>query len=232
MDESRTAALLGEDAIKKLKQSTVAVFGVGGVGSFATEALARAGVGKLMLIDNDIVKPSNCNRQLVALSSTIGKKKVEVMKERLLDINPQIEVLTHDVFYDESTSEGLLSGEISFVADAIDSLQSKEYLILECARREIEIISSMGAGNKLYPERFSVTDLFRTSCDPIAKILRKKLRDAGIKKLAVVCSDELPRKTQACEDGKRVPASISFVPSVCGLLMAGYIVRRLCGVEE
>ncbi|WP_302761096.1 tRNA threonylcarbamoyladenosine dehydratase [Christensenella hongkongensis] len=232
MDDSRTVALLGANAAAKLKDSAVAVFGVGGVGSFAAEALARAGVGTLILVDNDVVKPSNCNRQLVALSSTIGKKKVGVMKERILDINPQANVVAYDAFYDGQTSDELLSGPIDFVVDAIDSLRSKELLILECSRRGIEIISSMGAGNKLYPERFCIVDLFVTKCDPIAKILRKRLRDAGIDKLPVVCSDELPQKTQLAEDGKHVPASISFVPPVCGLLMAGYVVRRIIGVEQ
>lgn len=232
LDDSRTVALLSEEGVQRLRDAAVAVFGVGGVGSFAAEALARAGVGTLILVDNDVVKPSNCNRQLVALSSTIGRKKVDVMAERIRDINPGITVIAKDVFYDETTSDTIFGERIDYVIDAIDSLNSKELLILECIRREIDIVSSMGAGNKLYPERFALTDLFKTACDPIAKILRKRLRDAGVKKLRVVCSDELPRKTRACEDGKSVPASISFVPSVCGLLMAGAAVRDIAGIKE
>ncbi|MBC5647109.1 tRNA threonylcarbamoyladenosine dehydratase [Christensenella tenuis] len=231
-DDSRTVALLGEEGTARLRASAVAVFGVGGVGSFAAEALARAGIGTLCLIDNDIVKPSNCNRQLVALSSTVGSKKVEVMAARVRDINPAVNVIAIDRFYDEASSDEIFAHQFDFVIDAIDSLRAKENLILNCAGRGIEMISSMGAGNKLYPERFSVMDLFRTTCDPIAKILRKRLRGAGVKKLRVVCSDEPPRKTGLSEDGKNVPASISFVPSVCGLLMAGAAVRYLAGVEE
>lgn len=232
LDDSRTVALLTEEKVRKLREAAVAVFGVGGVGSFAAEALARAGIGTLVLVDNDVVKPSNCNRQLVALSSTIGRKKVDVMAERIADINPQAKVAALDEFYDGTTSPEIFSNRIDYVIDAIDSMDSKENLILECHRRGIEMISSMGAGNKLYPERFAVTDIFRTSCDPIARILRKRLRDAGVNRLRVVCSDELPYKTQAREDGKNVPASISFVPSVCGLIMAGAAVRHIAGIEE
>lgn len=233
MDDSRTVALLGTQATDKLKDCTVAVFGTGGVGSFAAEAIARAGVGTLILVDNDVVKPSNCNRQLVALSSTVGKYKTHVMRERILDINPQASVVTHEVFYDEESSDGIFSGQhIDYVVDAIDSLPSKVRLICECKSKGINIVSSMGAGNKLYPERFFVTDLYKTTCDPIAKILRKQLRSCGIDSLTVVCSDEPPLKSAAEEDGKRVPASISFVPSVCGLLMAGVVVRACAGVEK
>ncbi len=233
MDDTRTVALLGQDAVDMLKGCTVAVFGVGGVGSFAAEAIARAGAGTLILVDNDVVKPSNCNRQLVALCSTIGQYKTHVMRDRIFDINPQTHVITHEVFYDESTSETILGGQhIDYVVDAIDSIPSKVCLICECKSKGINIVSSMGAGNKLYPERFCVTDIYKTKCDPIAKILRKQLKNCGIKALTVVCSDELPLKSAAEEDGKRVPASISFVPSVCGLLMAGVVVRSCAGVEE
>lgn len=232
LDDSRTVALIGKEAAARLRAAAVAVFGIGGVGSFAAEALARAGVGTLYLIDNDVVKPSNCNRQLVALSSTIGRKKVDVMAERARDINPNVNVVACDCFYDEITADELFAPGFDFVIDAIDSLKSKENLILNCAEREIEIISSMGAGNKLHPEHFAIMDIFQTTCDPIAKILRKRLREAGIGKLKVVCSDELPHKVKVSEDGKNVPASISFVPSVCGLLMAGEAIRQLAGVEE
>ncbi|MEG2189582.1 MAG: tRNA threonylcarbamoyladenosine dehydratase, partial [Christensenella sp.] len=162
LDVSRTAALIGDMGVQKLKNACVAVFGIGGVGSYAAEALARAGVGTLCLIDNDVVKPSNCNRQLAALDSTIGKKKTDVMAKRVLDINPDINVIVHDVFYDADMSECIFSQKLDFVVDAIDSIRSKESLILECFARKIEMISSMGAGNKLYPERFEVIDIFKT----------------------------------------------------------------------
>ena len=233
MDESRTVALLGTQAVDMLKSSTVAIFGVGGVGSFAAEAIARAGVGRLVLVDNDVVKPSNCNRQLVALTSTVGQRKTHVMRERILDINKDARVIVHDVFYDEQTSDDIFEGQrIDYVVDAIDSIPSKVKLACECKKRNIAIVSSMGAGNKLYPERFGVMDLFQTTYDPIAKILRKQLRHCGIDSLTVVCSDEPPLPSAAEEDGKRIPASISFVPSVCGLLMAGVVVRSLAGVKE
>ncbi|MEG2574483.1 MAG: tRNA threonylcarbamoyladenosine dehydratase [Christensenella sp.] len=231
LDVSRTAALIGDMGVQKLKNACVAVFGIGGVGSYAAEALARAGVGTLCLIDNDVVKPSNCNRQLAALDSTIGKKKSDVMAKRVLDINPDINVIVHDVFYDADMSECIFSQKLDFVVDAIDSIRSKESLILECFARKIEMISSMGAGNKLYPERFEVIDIFKTKYDPIAKILRKRLREAGIQRLNVVCSDEQPQKTTLNDEGKQVPASISFVPSVCGLIMAGVAVRYIAGVK-
>lgn len=227
LDLSRTEALIGEPEVCRLREAVVAVFGVGGVGSFAAEALARTGIGTLILVDNDVVKPSNCNRQLVALQSTIGKYKTQVMKERILDINPEARVVCHEVFYNKETADRILEGRIDYVVDAIDSLDSKVHLILECQRREIPVLSAMGAGNKLHPECFEVTDLFKTSYDPIAKILRKRLKDIGVKKLQVVCSTEQPKKTTAQEDGKRVPASIAFVPSACGLIMAGVVVRAL-----
>lgn len=233
MDASRTIALLGEQAVDRLKNSTVAIFGVGGVGSFAAEAIARAGVGTIVLVDNDVVKPSNCNRQLVALESTVGRRKTHVMRERILDINKDAAVIVHDVFYDAQTSNSIFEGRhIDYIVDAIDSLPSKVSLICECKSRQIEIVSAMGAGNKLYPERFGVMDLYQTTCDPIARILRKQLRGCGIDRLTVVCSDEPPLSSAAEEDGKRVPASISFVPSVCGLLMAGVVLRHIAGVRE
>ena len=232
LDCSRTISLIGEEGAARLRASAVAVFGIGGVGSFAAEALARAGVGTLLLIDNDVVKPSNCNRQLVALHSTIGQKKVDVMARRVQDINPEIKAVCLDLFYGQDDAGEIFSQRIDFVVDAIDSLRSKEMLILECIKRKIDIISVMGAGNKLYPERFSIMDLFQTRYDPIAKILRKNLRAAGVRSLSVVCSDEPPHKAQCRDEGKTVPASISFVPSVCGLLAAGEAVRKLAGIHE
>ncbi len=231
MDDSRTRAVLGDAAMQKLQQATVAVFGVGGVGSFAAEALIRAGVGHVVLVDNDVVKPSNCNRQLVALESTIGQHKTLVMRARGMDINSHVRVDTHELFFEESTKELIFAQHFDYVVDAIDSIPSKILLICTCKERDIPIISAMGAGNKLYPERFEVTDLFRTTYDPIAKILRKQLKERGIDRLQVVCSSEQPAASRIMEEGKHVPASLSFVPSVCGLFMAGAVVRELSGVK-
>lgn len=231
LDLSRTQALLGEQALQKLKNSAVAVFGVGGVGSFAAEALARSGVGRLILVDSDTVHPSNANRQLIALQSTMGQPKTHVMRDRILDINPDAHVETHELFYSADTAEQVFAGEIDYVADAIDSMDAKLSLILECKRRGIGIISSMGTGCKLYPERLRVMDIFDTKYDPIARLLRKRLREQGVTGLDVVCSDEQPGLTCVDDEGRRVPSSIAFVPSVCGLMMAGVVVRKLAGVE-
>lgn len=231
LDLSRTQALLGEQALQKLRDSAVAVFGVGGVGSFAAEALARCGVGRLILIDSDTVHPSNANRQIIALQSTMGRPKTHVMRERILDINPGAHVETHEIFYGAEAAEQVFAGEMNYVVDAIDSMDAKLSLILECKRRGIGIISSMGTGCKLYPERLRVMDVFDTKYDPIARLLRKRLREQGVGSLDVVCSDERPGLTCVDDEGRRVPSSIAFVPSVCGLIMAGVVVRKLAGVE-
>lgn len=220
----RLKLLIGEENFSKLNAATVAIFGVGGVGSFTVEALARSGVGHLILIDKDNIDATNINRQIHALGSTIGKSKVEVMRERIHDINPSAQVDTIQKFFlpDESIEEFFIC-RYDYVVDAIDTLTAKIFLVEECTRRGIRIISSMGAGNKLDATRFKVSDIFQTSTDPIAKIMRKKLRERGIKNLKVVYSDEQPLPV------KDFIGSISFVPSVAGLIMAGEVVKDLIG---
>lgn len=221
---NRTKNLLGEGNFAKLTSATVAVFGVGGVGSFTVEALARAGIGHLVLIDKDDIDATNINRQLHALSSTVGKSKVEVMRERILDINPSAQVDTIQKFFLPSEPvEDFFICRYDYVVDAIDTLTAKIFLVEECTRREIKIISSMGAGNKLDGSRFKVSDIYQTSVDPLAKVMRKKLKERGIKRLKVVWSDEPPQPV------KDVIGSVSFVPSVAGLIMAGEVVKDLIG---
>ena len=218
----RLKILIGDENFSKLADSTVAVFGVGGVGSFAVEALARSGVGHLVLVDKDFIDATNINRQLHALTSTIGKSKVEVMRERIFDINPSARVDTIQKFFlpDENVEDFFIC-RYDYVVDAIDTLAAKIFLVEECARREIKIISSMGAGNKLDATKFKVADIFQTSVDPVAKILRKKLKERGIKNLKVVWSYETPRPV------KNFIGSVSFVPSVAGLILAGEVVKDL-----
>lgn len=225
---SRTKLLLGNEGLNKLRKSSVAVFGVGGVGSYTAEALARSGVGRITLIDNDVVSVTNINRQLVALQSTVGRKKVEVAKERILDINPDAEVVIHDCFY--TGTEIDLSG-FDYIADAIDSVTSKLNLIENASRLNIPIISSMGTGNKLDPTKIIVTDIYKTHTCPLAKILRYELKKRNVKKLKVVYSTEPPCPHKAESDeitGKRKTiGSVSFVPSVAGLVIAGEIIKNL-----
>ena len=218
----RTKLLLGEENFSKLNSSTVAVFGIGGVGSFTVEALARVGVGHLVLIDKDDIDATNINRQLHALSSTVGRSKVEVMRERINEINPAAQVDTIQKFFLPSEpAEDFFVCRYDYVVDAIDTLTAKIFLIEQCTLRGIKIISSMGAGNKLDATRFKVSDIFQTSVDPVAKILRKQLKLRGIKKLRVVWSDETPLPV------KNFIGSVSFVPSVAGLILAGEVVRDL-----
>ncbi len=218
----RLKILLGEKNFSKLAASTVAVFGIGGVGSFAVEALARSGVGHLILIDKDNIDATNINRQIHALTSTISRSKVEVMRERIKEINPAAAVDTVQKFFlpNESVEDFFLC-RYDYVVDAIDTLTAKIFLVEECNRRGIKIISSMGAGNKLNPTRFKVSDIFQTSVDPVAKIMRKQLRERGIKNLKVVWSDEVPRPA------KNFIGSNAFVPSTAGLIMAGEVVNDL-----
>ncbi len=205
-----------------MSAATVAVFGVGGVGSFTVEALARSGVGHLVLIDKDNIDATNINRQIHALSSTVGKSKVEVMRERILDINPAAQVDTLQKFLLPSEPvEDFFICRYDYVVDAIDTITAKIFLIEQCNLRGIKIISSMGAGNKLDATRFKVADIFQTSVDPVAKILRKKLRDKEVERLKVVYSDESPRPV------KDVIGSAAFVPSVAGLILAGEVVKDL-----
>jgi len=218
----RLKLLIGEENFSKLNSATVAIFGVGGVGSFTAEALARSGIGHLVLIDKDNIDATNINRQIHALNSTVGKSKVEVMRERIHDINPaaQVDTIQKFLLLGEPV-ENFFICQYDYVVDAIDTLTAKIFLVEECERRGIKIISSMGAGNKLDPTRFKVSDIFQTSVDPVAKIMRKKLRERGIKNLKVVWSDEPPRPV------KDFIGSVAFVPSVAGLIMAGEVVKDL-----
>jgi tRNA A37 threonylcarbamoyladenosine dehydratase len=213
--------MLGKDATERLKSSHVAVFGIGGVGGFTAEALARAGIGKLTLIDADKVSVSNINRQIIATHSTVGMYKTEAMKERIRDINPECEVVIYNEFYSEENSISIDGAD--YVADCIDSVRSKLHLISEATRLGIKVISSMGAGNKLDPTRFAVADISKTHTDPLAKVIRTELRKRGINHLKVVFSDESPINPS----GERTPGSISFVPSVVGLIIAGEIIKDL-----
>ena len=231
-DFSRTERLLGKDAMDALKSARVAVFGVGGVGGYVCEALARSGVGSLDLIDSDVVSPSNLNRQIIALQSTVGRMKVDVMRERLLDINPDLTVRTFPVFVlPENIGDFPFAG-YDYIVDAIDTVAAKIALIEAADRVGVPIISSMGAGNKLDPTRFTVTDLFKTTTDPLARVLRRELRSRGITKLKVVWSDEPPLTPVATADGETnggrpAPGSAAFVPSVAGLILAGEVVKAL-----
>ena len=213
--------MLGKEAVDKLRASHVAVFGVGGVGGFCVEALARAGIGKITLIDADRVAVSNINRQIIATNATVGQYKTEAMKARIADVNPECEVITYEEFYSEENPIPL--DGLDYIADCIDSVRSKLYLITEAKAKDIHIISSMGAGNKLDPTRFTVADVSKTHTDPLAKVIRTELRKKGINHLKVVFSDEMPINPGR----ERTPGSISFVPSVVGLIMAGEIIKDI-----
>ena len=226
---TRTGLIIGEDGIEILKNSNVIVFGVGGVGSFAAEAIARAGVGNLTIVDFDDVDITNINRQIPALHSTVGKLKVEVMKDRILDINPDINIKAICEKYNKETSDKKLVEDYDYVVDAIDMVTSKIHLIETCNKKGLEIISSMGMGNKVDPTKIVVTDIYKTSMCPLAKVMRKELKDRRIKKLKVVYSTEQPRELKKkIMNGKKVtPGSISFVPSVGGLTIASVVVNDL-----
>ena len=222
---SRTMLLLGEEGVNKLKNKSVIIFGIGGVGGFVTEALARSGVGHLDLVDSDKVSESNINRQIIALRSTIGRYKTEVMKERIMDINPEAEVNIHNCFYLPETASEFDFSKYDYVVDAVDTVTAKISLVLEAERCNVPIISSMGAGNKLDPTRFQVADIYKTSVCPLAKVMRKELRARGIKSLKCVYSSEEPAvKTTP-------PGSIAFVPSAMGLIVAGEVVKDLVGLS-
>lgn len=238
----RTAMLVGEEGVALLAQKRVAVFGLGGVGGHACEALARAGIGALDIFDADTVAESNRNRQLVALRSTEGQPKAEVMARRIADINPDCRVRPFQVFYGPDTAAEYPLDGYDYAVDAIDTITAK----LELARRADEagvpLISSMGAGNKLHPERFEVADIYSTSCCPLARVMRKELKKMGIARLKVVYSQEPPvqvRQAAGDEEGlpgaegrrKDTPGSISFVPAAAGLILAGAVVRDLLGIE-
>ena len=219
----RTEMMLGEEAVRRLSLSHVAVFGVGGVGGFAVEALARAGIGKLTLIDADKVALSNINRQIIATHSTVDRPKVEVARARVLDINPNCMVITREIFFDSESVSTFDFGEYDYIIDAIDSLRSKILLIETATHSNTPIISAMGAGNKLDPTKFQVADINKTSGDPLARAVRAELRKRGINHLKVVFSDEPPTNPSQ----SRTPGSISFVPSVMGLILAGEAIKDI-----
>ena len=224
---SRTELLIGKENLEKLKNSKVAIFGIGGVGSFVLEALARAGIGNFILVDKDNVDLSNLNRQIIATRKTVGKPKVEVAKERILEINPNAEVEIYKEFFMPET-EGILDSTISYVVDAIDTVTAKIELVKRAQELNIPIISSMGTGNKLDPTKFEVSDIYKTSVCPLAKVMRKELKARKIKKLKVVYSKELPIKVARNEEViKQIPGSISFVPSVAGLIIAGDVIKDI-----
>lgn len=217
--------------MNKLKNSHVAVFGIGGVGGHICEALLRCGVGEITIVDADTVSESNINRQIVALHSTVGKLKTDVFKERALDINPNIKVNDKAVFFDEKTLDLFDFSAFDYVADAIDTVTSKLLLAKICTEKNIPIISSMGTGNKLNPALFEISDISKTSVCPLARVMRTKLRHAGIKHLKVLYSKEEPIKvyeSEARHSGRPSPGSVSFVPSVAGLMIAGEIIKDLC----
>lgn len=226
---SRTELLLGKKSMERLKNSKVGVFGIGGVGSFASEALVRAGLGNIVLIDYDIIDITNINRQIHATSKTTGLLKVEVMKERLLEINPSLNITAINEAYTDKNKENLLNLNYDYIIDAIDMISSKISLIVNSKALNIPIISCMGAGNKLDPTMFKVGDIYETDTCPLAKIMRKELRKKGINNLKVVWSKERPIKVNLEKEDirKAVPGSISFVPSVAGLILASEVIKDL-----
>ena len=221
---TRTEMMLGAQAIEKLRSSRVLVVGVGGVGGYVAEALARAGVSTIGVLDSDCVAPSNLNRQIIATRDTLGLEKVEAARRRILSINPEAQVLTYPIFYSEQTEETVDLSSFDYVVDAIDSVRSKLLLVKRCAECGVRIISSMGTGNKLDPTRFKITDISKTHTCPLAKVMRTELRKMGINHLKVLFSDEEPVKT-----GERTPGSVSFVPSVAGLIIGGEVIKDLIG---
>lgn len=226
---SRTRLLLGE-GVDKLQAKRVAVFGVGGVGGYVCEALVRSGVGAFDLIDNDVVSLTNINRQIIALHSTIGRYKTEVMKERMLDINPSVDVRIHNCFFLPENASDFPFEEYDYIVDAVDTVAAKIQLVMSAKERDIPIISSMGAGNKLSPVGFQVADIYKTKVCPLARVMRRELKKRGVKDLKVVYSEELPLSPEASEEvvNKRmVPGSLAYVPSVAGLVIAGEVVKDL-----
>ena len=232
----RTELLVGSAALARLAGASVAVFGIGGVGSYAAEALARAGVGGITLIDHDVIDVTNINRQIHALTETVGAAKTEAMAHRIRSINPACAVREIRAFYQPEMAEQFFPEPYDYVLDAVDTVTAKIDLAVQCHRRGIPLIASMGAANKLDPALFEVMDIYHTKGDPLARILRKKLKERGIPHLRVVCSRERPRTPEAGEaqpaaGRNSVPASISFVPSAAGLIMAGAVIRDLLNIR-
>lgn len=218
----RTSLLVGEEAISKLNNSKVLIFGVGGVGGYVAEALARTGVGSITIVDKDTVSESNINRQIIALHSTVGRDKVDVLKERMLDINPDIQVDARKCFFLPDNAHEFDFSQYDYIVDAVDTVTAKLQIIVQAKEASVPVISAMGAGNKVHPEMFEIADIYKTEMCPLAKVMRRELKNRGIKKLKVVYSKEKP-----VYKGD-VPGSIAFSPSVAGLLMASEVVRDLC----
>lgn len=243
---ARTELLIGKDGVAKLNNAKVAIFGIGGVGSFVTEALARAGIGNFILIDHDTVSLTNLNRQIIATHDTIGKYKVDVMKDRIISINPNANVQISKEFYMPDSKEKILDESITYVVDAIDTVTAKLELVTNCDKLNIPIISAMGTGNKLNPMAFEITDIYKTSVCPLAKVMRKELKKRNIKKLKVLYSKEEPIKPSESEENtcktncicppgtkrkcsvkNQIPGSISFVPTVAGLIISGEVIKDI-----
>lgn len=230
----RSEVLLGEKAMEQLKNKTVAVFGIGGVGGYTVEALARTGVGTLHLVDKDRVSTSNLNRQIIALHSTVGRYKTEVMKERILDINPEAEVFCHNCFFLPENADDFDFSQYDYVVDAVDTVTAKLEIIMRAKEAGVPVISSMGAGNKLIPSAFEMADIYETSVCPLARVMRRELKKRGVEKLKVVYSREKPAVQKEIEmngeaekERASAPGSIAFVPSVAGLIMAGEVIRDM-----
>lgn len=235
---SRTQLLLGEESMDKLKNARVAVFGVGGVGGYVCEALVRSGVGSFDIIDNDKVCLSNINRQIIATNKTVGQYKVDVMRDRMLDINPDVDVRVHKCFFLPENADEFNFGDYDYVVDAVDTVAAKIELVMKCNKENVPIISSMGAGNKLEASAFRVADIYKTKMCPLAKVMRYQLKRRGIKKLKVVYSEEMPirpvanaaeEEPQPGSSRRSTPGSVAFVPSVAGLIIAGEIVKDITG---
>lgn len=247
---SRTELLLGKEGLDKLKDSKVIVFGVGGVGSFTVEALTRAGVGTIIIVDDDTVCLTNLNRQIHATIDTVGKVKVDVMKERILSINRKCNVITHQVFVTKDNISEIIPNDVDYVVDAIDTVSAKIGLVEYCEGKGINIMCSMGTGNKFDPTQFKVADIYDTKVCPLAKVMRYELRKRGIKKLKVVYSEEIPQKpkseevancktkcictggTKKCSIKRQIPGSISFVPPVAGMIIAGEVIKDIVGINK
>lgn len=238
---SRTELLIGKEGLDKLKKSKVIVFGIGGVGSFTTEALVRSGIGNLVIVDNDDICLTNLNRQIHATTKTLGSSKVETMKNRILDINPECNIEAKETYVDATNLNDLIGEDVDYVVDAIDTVTSKLAIIEYCKERGISVISSMGTGNKLDPTRFKVTDIYKTSVCPLAKVMRHELKKRGIKECKVLFSDEIPLKpyeevakelsktVESVKSAKKrqTPGSIAFVPPVAGMIIAGEVVKDI-----
>ena len=232
---SRTRMLIGDEGAEKLSRAHVCVFGVGGVGSYTVEALARAGVGHISLVDSDTVSVTNINRQIIALNSTVGRAKVEVMEERIADINPEIKVEIHKAFVLADNIDEFDFSIFDFVVDAVDTVSAKLAIIEKCKKEGTDVISCMGTGNKLCPEMLKIADINKTRVCPLARVMRRELKNRGIEKLTCVYSEEEPIKPsegeEVCPEGKRqIPGSISFTPAAAGLLIASHVIKKIIGI--